>query len=320
MITITQHIEYLMMYNDCVVVPGWGALIANYAPSQLQGDTMLKPRRSIGFNPSITHNDGLLATSIARRHGISYNEACNVIATGVASFKSQMATGSEVAFGRLGLFKLNGRGKMEFEPFSQDEAFNEFFGLHDLKLSTINQATSSPQVIITGNLWHERMKAAASVAAILAVGVLFSTPVIIDRSTQSASMNVVEVKTKPAQVVSVKPATTATATDNKITVLDDKATQAVSSKKQVQEDDDVFNPGMPSDLHGSRLLVINTCHRASQAQKMVKRYAKKGIKTRVVNSGKQHLIVVAQSNSEKELRRAKALLPSSCQRAWISRR
>ena len=102
-------------------------------------------------------------------------------------------------------------------------------------------------------------------------------------------------------------------------MLDDKATQAVSSKKQVQEDD-VFNPGMPSDLHGSRLLVINTCHRASQAQKMVKRYAKKGIKTRVVNSGKQHLIVVAQSNSEKELRRAKALLPSSCQKAWISRR
>ena len=95
MITITQHIEYLMMYNDCVVVPGWGALIANYAPSQLQGDTMLKPRRSIGFNPSITHNDGLLATSIARRHGISYNEACNVIATGVASFKSQMATNIE---------------------------------------------------------------------------------------------------------------------------------------------------------------------------------------------------------------------------------
>ena len=74
MISIVQHIEYLMMYNDCVVVPGWGALIANYAPSQLQGDTMLKPRRSIGFNPSITHNDGLLATSIARRHGISYSK------------------------------------------------------------------------------------------------------------------------------------------------------------------------------------------------------------------------------------------------------
>lgn len=315
MISTTQHIEFLMMYNDCVVIPGWGALIANYTPSHHQSNTMLKPCRTIGFNPSITHNDGLLATSIARRHSISYNEACDIIATSVSSFKSQLTAGGEVAFGRLGLFKLNSRGKMEFEPFSQDQAFNEFFGLKDLNLSSIHQA-SEPQTIITGNIWHERMKVAASIAAIIATGLLFSTPVIIDRSTQSASMNMVEVKTKPAQMVSVKPVATTTATDNKIAVISKDENESAASKQE----EGVYNPGMPSDLHGSRLLVINTCNKASQAQKMVKRYAKKGIKTRVINCGKYHHIVAAQSNSESELGKAKTLLPASCHRAWICKR
>lgn len=315
MISITQHIEFLMMYNDCLVVPGWGALIANYTPSHHQGDTLLTPCRSIGFNSSITHNDGLLATSIARRHGIGYNEACDIIAASVTSFKSQLTAGSEVAFGRLGLFKLNSHGKMEFEPFSQEQAFNEFFGLRNLSIGNINQAIA-PQVVITGNIWHERMKVAASIAAIIAAGLLFSTPVIIDRSTQSASMNVVEVKSKPTQVVSVKPIATTTAVDNKIAVIGHTPSSPPASKQE----EGIYNPGMPSDMHGSRLLVISTCHRSSQAQKMVKRYAKKGIKTRILTRGKHHLIVVAQSDSEKELRKAKAFLPSSCSHAWISKR
>ena len=64
MITITQHIEYLMMYNDCVVIPGWGALIANYASSSVESGKVARPGRLIGFNSTISHNDGMLATSL----------------------------------------------------------------------------------------------------------------------------------------------------------------------------------------------------------------------------------------------------------------
>lgn len=315
MISITQHIEFLMMYNDCVLIPGWGALIANYTSSHMHGDTMISPCRNIGFNANITHNDGLLANSIARRNGISYTEACNIIASSVESFKSQLNAGNPVALGRLGLFKLNNNGKMVYEPFSQEDAFNEFFGLKNLKLNTLSQE-DAPQAIITGNLWRERMKAAASIAAIIAAGLLFSTPVIIDRSTQSASMNVIEVKTKPAQIVCVKKAASTTAADNKIALVNADGSVATVDN----HDQDTFNPGMPSDLNGSRLLVINTCNKAKQAQKMVARYAKKGIKTRIVACGKYHHIVAAQSNSESELRKAKALLPASCRNAWVCKK
>ena len=304
-----------MMYNDCVVIPGWGALIANYTPSRMSGNTIIRPSRNITFNQRITHNDGLLATSIARRHSMAYDAACEMIATHVASLKSQLAAGNEVSMGRMGLFKPTAKGKMEFEPFSQDEAFNEFFGLKNIVLNSLDEASTThvPQAVITGNIWHERMKAAASVAAIVAAGLLFSTPVIIDRSTQTASVTPVEVKTRPAQIIDIKPTAATTARDNRVAVIDN-----TTGKPQDEEAiESTYNPGLPSDLNGRYLLVINPCHKASQAAKMVKQYAKKGIKTRVVGRGKFHHVVAAQGNSERELRRAKNLLPASCRNAWV---
>ena len=69
MFSIIEHIEYLITCHDCVVVPGWGAFIANYDASTYDAtkNVMARPRRSIGFNASVSHNDGLLAQSLMRR-------------------------------------------------------------------------------------------------------------------------------------------------------------------------------------------------------------------------------------------------------------
>ena len=78
MITICEHIEYLLRNHDCVIVPGWGAFIAQYQPASFTEDgQMLPPSRLIGFNASISHQDGLLASSVMRREKISYDAASN---------------------------------------------------------------------------------------------------------------------------------------------------------------------------------------------------------------------------------------------------
>ena len=104
------------MQGDCVVVPGWGALVASHVPSTSTQSSINRPSRLIAFNPSIAHNDGLLAMSVARRHNISYDEACKVIADNVTVFRRQLATGSEVPFGRLGFFKNDDNSKLIFTP------------------------------------------------------------------------------------------------------------------------------------------------------------------------------------------------------------
>lgn len=317
MISIIRHIEYLMMFNDCVVIPGWGALIASYTPSHINGDTFCGPSRSIGFNASITHNDGLLATSLTRRHGMTFDEACRLITDNVTAFKNQLAGGNEVAFGHLGYFMLNKGGKMEFSTFPQSAIPNEFFGLSDLNLSSFReQATGAqPQAVVMGNIWRERFKAAASIAAIVGVGVLFSTPVIIDKSTQNASMNIIEVKAKPQTSITAKPVQKATPSDKQFTVIDN-----AGNETPVTVSKDISNEELQNDTNGDYLLVINTCDREKSAHKLIKSYAKRGVKTKVVTCGKRHHIVIAQSDSQSELRKVKKSLPDKFEKAWICKR
>lgn len=314
MISLIPHIEYLMMRNDCVVVPGWGALVANHAPAQLNESHIGKPSRLIGFNSSITHNDGLLASSLTRRHSISYDKACELIATNVAAFGRQLSGGTEVAFGRLGFFKLDENGKMQFVPAMQPNACDEFFGLQQFDFNTLAQVEESAHVASVSRSVFSRhgIKVAASIAALIGLGVILSTPVLINRQSQNASMNIATVKTKP-NVVTVKPVSKTTASDNQITVIN--ADEQQSSLKESP----VFNDGMPCDEDGSFLLVINSCKKQHQAQELVKQYATKGIKAKPVQRGKYYHLVVAQSNNKQELINAKKQLPAKYRKAWVSR-
>lgn len=312
MISLIPHIEYLMMRNDCVVVPGWGALVANHAPAQLNESHIGKPSRLIGFNPSITHNDGLLATSLTRRHGMSYDKACELIATNVAGFGRQLATGTEVAFGHIGYFKLDENAKMQFVPTMQYNACDEFFGLQQFEFTTLSQADAAGEFAPASRsaFLRKSMKAAASIGALIGIGLLLSTPVIVDRQSQSASLNLATVKTKPT-TITVKPAAATTAADNKIAVVDNAVDVPAIDEPSA------FNEGMPCDENGTYYLVINSCKKQHQATTLIKQYGSHGIKAKALHRGNFYHLVVAQSNSKQELFKAKKLLPEKYRKAWV---
>ena len=119
MFTLNDHIEYLMMHHDCVVIPGWGALVAQYSEPfyDASRSEMEKPVRRVGFNASVSHNDGLLAQSLVRRERLTYDEAVRFIDQSVTSFRQQLAGGGELSMGRLGFFHSDGQGRIEFIPF-----------------------------------------------------------------------------------------------------------------------------------------------------------------------------------------------------------
>ena len=55
MIELSQHIEVLLLENDCVIVPGLGGFVAHYTPAiQLEENMFLPPTRTIGFNPQLS--------------------------------------------------------------------------------------------------------------------------------------------------------------------------------------------------------------------------------------------------------------------------
>ena len=200
MFSIIEHIEYLMTRHDCVVVPGWGAFIANYGVAGYDEDSevMGRPQRLITFNSSVSHNDGLIAQSIVRREGLDYNEAMRFIADSVTAFRQQLSGGNEVSMGRLGYFKACGDTRMEFVPFQNEYACDGFYGLSDMELKTVSvleqeladqEAARTAVVPDKPNLFGRKAaQIAASVAVLIGLGVLLSTPIIVDRNHGMAGM------------------------------------------------------------------------------------------------------------------------------------
>ena len=61
MIELAQHIEVLLLENDCVIVPGLGGFVAHYTPAMrvAEENVFLPPTRIIGFNPQLKMNDAV---------------------------------------------------------------------------------------------------------------------------------------------------------------------------------------------------------------------------------------------------------------------
>ncbi len=203
-----EHIEYLMLSNDCVVVPGFGAFIAQYTSSNncAQNSTFTSPKRSISFNASINHNDGLLANSIAKKASIPYAEALKQIEKSTTICRQALSDGSEVPFGRLGFFISNGEGHIEFIPFHHEYANDDFFGLQSFSFptlaernaqvateETVSETYSEPEINIGRRNWfsHKAVQIAASIVMLVCLTFALSTPIIVDKPThQLATLNV----------------------------------------------------------------------------------------------------------------------------------
>lgn len=208
MISMIEHIEYLMLSDDCVVVPGFGAFIAQYTSSNncAQNSTFTSPKRSISFNASINHNDGLLANSIAKKASIPYAEALKQIEKSTTICRQALSDGSEVPFGRLGFFISNAEGHIEFIPFHHELANDDFFGLQSFSFptlaernaqvateETVSETYSEPEINIGRRNWfsHKAVQIAASIVMLVCLTFALSTPIIVDKPThQLATLNV----------------------------------------------------------------------------------------------------------------------------------
>ena len=198
MFSLIEHIEYLVARHDCVVIPGWGAFIANYSPARYRDDASCvyeRPRRSIGFNASVDHNDGLLAQSLVRREGMTFDAAMRFIGDNVAVFRKQLAADGEVSMGQVGYFRRNRGRYIEFVPSLHDNAADGYYGLAGLEVKTVSALErelaqqEQPRVASRRNPFlRKATRIAASVAVLIGLGVLFSTPVIVDRNHDKASI------------------------------------------------------------------------------------------------------------------------------------
>lgn len=194
MISVTEHIRYLLTCHECVIVPGWGAFVAQHVGARVSADgtELLAPTRVLGFNPEVAHNDGLLASGIARREGISYDAAVALIANEVSVYFHRVDVLGELVMPRIGRFMKSDSGAMLFEP-DEDAPIvaAAYMGLPTVSVRQLaehpataqEQDTNEHILRVAPRRFVAAAKVAASVAVLLGMGALLSTPVLVDDTT-----------------------------------------------------------------------------------------------------------------------------------------
>lgn len=115
---LALHIEYLLLRHDCVVVPGFGAFINVYHSALEDSEThSFQPMTTeVRFNSALKHNDGMLATSYARRERVSYAEGREMVRVAVSDLLDTLALEGEVSIGRIGRIRTDNSGNLSFHP------------------------------------------------------------------------------------------------------------------------------------------------------------------------------------------------------------
>ena len=130
---IIAHIERLLLQHDCVIIPDFGGFVLQSIPAEYNEDSNLfsPSRKEIVFNPTLTHNDGLLNESYMQQYAVNFAKAHSLIRNDVAVMKKQLEDQSELHLGAVGLF-LQENDRLIFVPEKHSgELFSiQSYGLH----------------------------------------------------------------------------------------------------------------------------------------------------------------------------------------------
>lgn len=111
MITLSKHIEILLLHHDCVVVPGLGGFLANPREGEEMLDeetnVLLPPQRTVCFNAALCANDGLLVQSYMQSYDAAYPEALKQLTADVGAMRDVLE--------QSGLYELEGLGRLHID-------------------------------------------------------------------------------------------------------------------------------------------------------------------------------------------------------------
>lgn len=305
MLRIIPHIEYLSRRNDCVVLPGFGAFIAHCEPATIAADgRLIPPLRSISFNSAVCHNDGLLATSIMRREGISYDAALKLIQEEVSALKVQLSENGEVELGNLG--KFVDYGSISFEPKAIANIMpSSFFGFSALaiepivkeeecfELSDFNE--DEKPTIIRMPVWKNIARIAASIVILVVLAFVLSTPMPMQKPDYASVVPAINV-----------------------------AKQAKKCESQIVEEPQISQPQEePQQIEESiqtkdkYYLIVGAFKSKERAEVFIKESKLSGLKIMEKEGGSFYKIYSASSSDIEEIQLARTEIATTNPNAWI---
>lgn len=146
MITLAKHIEYLLLDNDCVIVPDLGGFIAHYQAAYYDKNafTFCPPKRVIGFNPKLVMNDGLLVQSYMQFFQTDFSDANKRIQEEVDRIKNKLYDDGKVDIPGIGTLSCDINNDYKFIPSTDSISSPFLYGLSEFEFSKFDNKKKRP--------------------------------------------------------------------------------------------------------------------------------------------------------------------------------
>ena len=190
MIELAQHIEVLLLENDCVIVPGFGGFVAYYTPAmRVEENTFLPPTRTIGFNPQLKLNDGLLVQSYMAVYDTDFSDATKIVEEEVAELIAALHKEGKADLANVGELRYSIHDAYEFIPYDDRITTPYLYGLDSFEMKELTVLHKPEEKVLIPVTEQERRKsyeirinravlrnAVAMIAAVV-LFFAFSTPI-----------------------------------------------------------------------------------------------------------------------------------------------
>lgn len=148
--TLIHNVEKLLRNHNFIALPGFGGFVATIDGSFELDGILYPPHKSIGYNPSLNYNDGVLAQAFATELNISIDDANLIISKSIEELISTLTERGHFRFGSVGIFHRTSTG-VEFEPSHKESYLSSSFGLVPICFPIINPDVSNPDVKAANN-------------------------------------------------------------------------------------------------------------------------------------------------------------------------
>lgn len=136
MIELARHIEFLLLENDCVILPDFGGFVAHYAEASYdtQCHLFIPPQRTIGFNAQLRLNDGLLVQSVMEVYGTNFGDAQKMVKRWVSQLKEKLFEEGCAELANVGELRMSIRGSIDFTPYDSRLTTSWLYGLGSFEM------------------------------------------------------------------------------------------------------------------------------------------------------------------------------------------
>lgn len=148
MITLSRHIELLLLEHDCVIVPGLGGFIANHMDAHYdqEGDrTFLPPYRTVVYNQQLQINDGLLVQSYMAAYDASYPAAYLQMEKEITQATDTLEMTGEYIIENVGILRKGIGSNISFTATTAGLTTPSLFGLDQFEMPSLESIIAQRQ-------------------------------------------------------------------------------------------------------------------------------------------------------------------------------